>query len=81
VTGEITTSDGVTLRFTDTGTGPAVVLVAGYTAPAASWALQVDALTAAGYRAVCLDRRSHGLSTRPRTATGWPATARTCTTR
>lgn len=61
----ITTSDGVTLRYTDTGSGPSVVLVAGYTAPAASWALQVDALTAAGFRAVSLDRRSHGLSDAP----------------
>jgi non-heme chloroperoxidase len=63
----ITTSDGVTLRLTDTGpaSGATVVLVAGYTAPAASWALQVDALTAAGHRAVSLDRRSHGLSDAP----------------
>jgi pimeloyl-ACP methyl ester carboxylesterase len=64
---QITTSDGVTLALTDTGPGrgPAVVLVAGFTAPASSWALQVDALVEAGYRTVCLDRRSHGLSEAP----------------
>jgi non-heme chloroperoxidase len=65
---QIITSDGVALHVTDTGpaaAGPTVVLVAGYTAPAASWAFQVDALTAAGHRAVCLDRRSHGLSAAP----------------
>jgi pimeloyl-ACP methyl ester carboxylesterase len=41
------------------------VLVAGYTAAATSWVLQVDALVAAGYRAACVDRRSHGRSQSP----------------
>jgi non-heme chloroperoxidase len=62
---ELVTSDGVRLRASDDGAGPPVVLVAGYTAPAASWAFQVDALVGAGYRAIGLDRRSHGRSEAP----------------
>jgi pimeloyl-ACP methyl ester carboxylesterase len=62
---EILTSDDVRLRASDDGAGPPVVLVAGYTAPAASWAFQVDVLVASGYRAIGLDRRSHGRSEAP----------------
>src|SRR3954452_8994871 len=62
---EILTTDGVHLWASDDGSGPPVVLVAGYTAPAASWAFQVEALTRAGYRAIALDRRSHGRSEAP----------------
>jgi non-heme chloroperoxidase len=62
---EIVTSGGVRLRASDDGAGPPVVLVAGYTAPADSWAFQVDALVGAGYRAIGLDRRSHKLSEAP----------------
>lgn len=61
----ITTSDGVGLHYLDEGAGPPVVLVAGYTAPAESWALQVPALLAAGHRVLRLDRRAHGRSDRP----------------
>lgn len=61
----VTTSDGVQLHVTDEGAGPTVVLIAGFMAPASTWAFQVDALTAAGYRAVCIDRRSHGRSDAP----------------
>jgi non-heme chloroperoxidase len=62
---EIRTSDGVRLWASDDGAGRGVVLVAGFTAPAVSWAFQIDALTAAGFRAIGLDRRSHGLSEAP----------------
>ena len=62
----ITTIDGVTLHVTSEGSGPPVVLVAGFTAAATTWAFQVDALVAAGYQAICLDRRSHGRSEAPR---------------
>ncbi|MFI6025739.1 alpha/beta fold hydrolase [Amycolatopsis magusensis] len=61
----VTTSDGITLHLTDEGSGPAVVLVAGYRAGAETWVLQADALTAAGYRVLCLDRRSQGWSDAP----------------
>lgn len=61
----VTTNDGIQLRVTDDGSGPVIVLVAGYTAPAASWVFQVEALVCAGFRAVCIDRRSHGDSDSP----------------
>jgi non-heme chloroperoxidase len=56
------TNDGVSLAYTDTGDGPPVVLVNGYTAPATAWALTEDALLAAGYRVVGFDRRATGES-------------------
>ena len=59
------TTDDVTLAYTDEGQGRPVVLVHGYTAPAASWALTVDALLDAGYRAIAFDRRAHGESETP----------------
>ncbi len=59
------TTDDVTLAYTDEGEGRPVVLVHGYTAPAASWALTVDALLDAGYRAIAFDRRAHGKSETP----------------
>ena len=71
------TTDDVTLAYTDEGKGRPVVLVHGYTAPAASWALTVDALLAAGYRAIAFDRRAHGESETPPTASGWRATGAT----
>lgn len=58
----ITTNDGVRLHVTDEGDGDAVVLIAGYTAPATSWAFQREALLDAGYRVVAIDRRNHGES-------------------
>ena len=59
------TTDDVTLAYTDEGEGRPVVLVHGYTAPASSWALTVDALLAAGYRVITFDRRAHGESETP----------------
>ena len=62
---EFTTNDGVTLNYLDSGSGPAVVLVAGYCAPATSWAFTQDALVAKGHRVIAFDRRSHGDSESP----------------
>ncbi len=59
------TTDDVTLAYTDQGEGRPVVLVHGYTAPASSWVLTVDALLAAGHRAIAFDRRAHGESDTP----------------
>jgi non-heme chloroperoxidase len=63
----IHTSDGVRLHHTDTGpsAGTTVVLVAGFSASALTWQLTVDALSEAGHRVVCLDRRNHGMSEAP----------------
>ncbi|HEY5848149.1 MAG TPA: alpha/beta fold hydrolase, partial [Microlunatus sp.] len=68
------TNDGVTLSYADTapaavggggGDVRAVVLIHGYTAPAAAWVLVSDALLARGYRVIAFDRRSHGESETP----------------
>ncbi len=59
------TTDDVTLSYTDEGAGRPVVLIHGYTAPASSWALTLDALLDAGYRAIAFDRRAHGESETP----------------
>lgn len=60
----ITMSDGVRLNVLDEGTGPAIVLLPGYGAPAKAWFLQVAALKDQ-YRLVSVDRRNHGRSDRP----------------
>ncbi|MEJ7650725.1 MAG: alpha/beta hydrolase [Nakamurella sp.] len=65
MTRRITTNDGVELAVLDEGTGPVFVLVAGYTAAAATWVFQTEALVTAGFRVVAVDRRSHGDSDRP----------------
>jgi non-heme chloroperoxidase len=59
--------DGVRLDYTETGpsTGRAVVLIAGFKAPATSWTYQVPVLAKAGYRVVAVDLRGHGLAERP----------------
>ncbi|GGG14704.1 alpha/beta hydrolase [Rhodococcoides trifolii] len=61
----VTTDDDVTLSYIDRGSGPVLLLVAGFCAPATSWALQHDAFVDAGYRVVALDRRGHGDSQAP----------------
>jgi non-heme chloroperoxidase len=62
---QVTTSDGVAVHVASTGTGPAILFVAGYMATLATWAYQIDAVVAAGYRAIAFDRRWHGRSDRP----------------
>jgi pimeloyl-ACP methyl ester carboxylesterase len=60
----IQTTDGVGLHVIDEGSGPAVVLLAGYGGPARSWTPQIDVLRE-HYRVVAIDRRNHGRSERP----------------
>ncbi len=61
----VTTSDGIDLHVESTGEGPAILFVAGYMASLVTWSYQIDAVVAAGYRAVAVDRRCHGLSEHP----------------
>ncbi|MER7846874.1 alpha/beta hydrolase [Kitasatospora sp. NPDC096077] len=58
-------SDNTTLHYQDEGSGRPVILIAGYGAPADSWALQWAPLRAAGHRVISFDRRWHGRSDRP----------------
>ncbi|MFT5222836.1 MAG: non-heme chloroperoxidase, partial [Glaciecola sp.] len=57
----ITTSDDVSLRCTDEGTGPNVVLLGGFAMGASGWTRQRQALSV-DHRVVAVDRRSHGES-------------------
>ncbi|AGL13689.1 alpha/beta fold hydrolase [Actinoplanes sp. N902-109] len=55
-----TTSDGVSLHYTDEGSGSPIVLIPGFAASVETWELQRGALTEAGHRVLALDRRGHG---------------------
>jgi len=61
----VATVDGITLRVTEEGSGPPVVLVHGFPELGYSWRHQLPALAAAGYRAVAPDMRGYGGSSRP----------------
>ncbi|MER8188517.1 alpha/beta hydrolase [Kitasatospora sp. NPDC094015] len=53
------------LHLAEQGTGPLVLLVHGFPESWYSWRRQLPALAAAGYRAVALDVRGYGRSSRP----------------
>ncbi|MEI5519447.1 alpha/beta hydrolase [Streptomyces brasiliscabiei] len=53
------------LHMVEQGTGPLVLLVHGFPESWYSWRHQLPALAAAGYRAVALDVRGYGRSSRP----------------
>ncbi|MFI6151381.1 alpha/beta fold hydrolase [Kitasatospora sp. NPDC051170] len=53
------------LHLVEQGTGPLVVLVHGFPESWYSWRHQLPALAAAGYRAVALDVRGYGHSSKP----------------
>jgi pimeloyl-ACP methyl ester carboxylesterase len=56
--------DGARIFYRSYGSGPAVILLHGGLANGQYWAKQVPALERAGYRAVVIDSRGHGRSTR-----------------
>jgi pimeloyl-ACP methyl ester carboxylesterase len=55
----------VRLHVVEQGDGPLVLLVHGFPETAFSWRRQLPALAAAGYRAVALDVRGYGRSSKP----------------
>lgn len=61
------TADGVQLAYEDAGSGPAVILVPGFSCIAAHWKFQQEALVSAGYRAIAVNLRFHGPSDFPAT--------------
>lgn len=65
LTNSFLTMDGVRLAYDDSGSGPAVLLVHGFSCKAAHWALQREALIAAGFRVIGIDLRLHGRSDAP----------------
>ncbi len=56
--------DGAGIAYATFGTGPPVVLLHGGLGHGGNWGFQVPALVAGGYRAVVIDSRGHGRSTR-----------------
>ena len=61
----VVTADGVRLFYRDWGEGPPVVFLASWSLPSDSWAYQMLALSAQGFRCVAYDRRGHGRSSDP----------------
>lgn len=58
-------ANGVELHLAIQGEGPLVVMCHGYPGLWYSWRYQMNALAAGGYRAVALDMRGYGRSSRP----------------
>jgi len=62
--GFVTTSDGVRLHYLESGSGPTILFVPGWTMPAEIWEPQIQHF-AARYRVVAMDPRSQGASDKP----------------
>lgn len=57
--------NGIRLHYVSCGEGPTVILVHGFPESWYSWREQLPALAAAGYRAVAIDVRGYGRSSKP----------------
>ncbi|MFE6287005.1 alpha/beta fold hydrolase [Streptomyces sp. NPDC057877] len=64
-THRLVTSPAGRIHLVEQGTGPLVLLVHGFPESWYSWRHQLPALAAAGYRAVAIDVRGYGRSSRP----------------
>ena len=58
-------TNGITLHAVTTGEGPLVVFCHGFPGHWSSWTDQMNAVAAAGYKALALDMRGYGESSRP----------------
>jgi pimeloyl-ACP methyl ester carboxylesterase len=58
-------SNGITLNVVEEGDGPAVLFVHGFPDGWRGWRRQMSAVAAAGYRAVSLDMRGYGDTSKP----------------
>src|ERR1700722_20261748 len=56
--------EGARIWYATYGSGPAVILLHGGLGHSGNWGYQVPALVRSGYRAVLIDSRGHGRSTR-----------------
>src|SRR6266511_2550749 len=77
--GTVTTKDGTQIYYKDWGSGQPVVFSYGWPLSADAWEDQMLFLGARGYRCIAHDRRGHGRSSQPGTATTWtrmPTTSR-----
>jgi pimeloyl-ACP methyl ester carboxylesterase/ADP-ribose pyrophosphatase YjhB (NUDIX family) len=57
-------NDGARIWYAAYGSGPPVILLHGGLGHSGNWGYQVPALLASGYRAIVIDSRGHGRSTR-----------------
>lgn len=57
-------NDGARIWYSTYGSGPAVVLLHGGLGHSGNWGYQAPALVQSGYRAILIDSRGHGQSTR-----------------
>jgi len=57
--------NGITLHAVEHGEGPTVLFVHGFPDTWRGWRRQMEAVAAAGYRAVALDMRGYGRSSAP----------------
>jgi pimeloyl-ACP methyl ester carboxylesterase len=64
--GEARLGANLVLRYIEAGTGPLVLLLHGFPDFSYGWRYQIEALAAAGYRAVAPDLRGYNLSSKPR---------------
>ncbi|GAU68118.1 epoxide hydrolase [Streptomyces sp. NBRC 110611] len=62
---------GGRIHLVEQGTGPLVLMVHGFPESWYSWRYQLPALAAAGYRAVAIDVRGYGRSSKPRDITAY----------
>ena len=67
----ITTKDGTQIYYKDWGKGQPIVFSHGWPLTADDWDGQMLFFGQHGYRVIAHDRRGHGRSTRPGTATIW----------
>jgi pimeloyl-ACP methyl ester carboxylesterase len=65
VTHRLVSSPGGRIHLAEQGTGPLVLLVHGFPESWYSWRHQMPVLAAAGYRAVAIDVRGYGRSSKP----------------
>ena len=56
--------DGARIWYASCGSGPPVILLHGGLGHSGNWGYQIPALVSAGYRAILIDSRGHGRSTR-----------------
>ncbi|PZR40128.1 alpha/beta fold hydrolase [Paraburkholderia fungorum] len=58
-------TNGITLHVTEQGDGPVVLFVHGFPDTSYTWRRQMEAISAAGYRAIAPDMRGYGRSSAP----------------
>src|SRR3977135_104052 len=65
LTHRVVVADGVRIHLVEQGAGPLVLLIHGFPESWYSWRHQLPALAAAGVRAVAIDVRGYGRSSKP----------------